>query len=312
MDNSILRYFGGTVYKALAAYDDSRGNLCEIRLRAGKAVGITTEKGYYFLNANGLALAMKSPSPQQMLTVTADDIRRTFEALCRFSVHSCQGQISRGFITVAGGHRAGICGTAVYSSDGRVENLKYISGINLRIAREIKGAADRLSDCVKRPTGVLICGEPCSGKTTVLRDLCRQAGDRFPVSLIDERGEIAAACGGVPNNDVGANTDVLSGFTKGDGIITAVRSMSPRLIVCDEIGSEEDIRALRLAALSGVKAAAAVHCGLPDELMRRENLRRLIAEGVFEYIVFVHQREIVKIYSGRELIEVCGKEQRNG
>ena len=70
--------------------------------------------------------------------------------------------------------------------------------------------------------------------------------------------------------------------------------------------------ALRLAALSGVKAAAAVHCGLPDELMLRENLRRLIAEGVFEYIVFVHQREIVKIYSGRELIEVCGKEQRNG
>ena len=119
MDNSILRYFGGMVYKALAAYDESMGKLCEIRLRAGKAVGITTEKGYCFLNANGLALAMKSPSPQQVLTVTADDIRRTFEALCRFSVHSCQGQISRGFITVAGGHRAGICGTAVYSPDGR-------------------------------------------------------------------------------------------------------------------------------------------------------------------------------------------------
>ena len=155
MDNSILRYFGGMVYKALAAYDESMGKLCEIRLRAGKAVGITTEKGYCFLNANGLALTMKSPSPQQVLTVTADDIRRTFEALCRFSVHSCQGQISRGFITVAGGHRAGICGTAVYSPDGRVENLKYISGINFRIAREIKGAADRLSDCVKRPTGAV-------------------------------------------------------------------------------------------------------------------------------------------------------------
>ena len=87
MDNSILRYFGGTVYRALAAYDESMGKLCEIRLRAGKAVGITTEKGYCFLNANGLALAMKSPSPQQVLTVTADDIRRTFYLPCNAKVY---------------------------------------------------------------------------------------------------------------------------------------------------------------------------------------------------------------------------------
>lgn len=307
MDNSILRYFSGMALKSLAAYDERSGKLWEIRLRSGRPLGITTEKGYAFLNSSGQAVS----SPEQGIIITPDDIRRTFEALCRFSVHSCQSQIAEGFITVSGGHRAGICGTAVCSAEGRVENLKYISGINFRIAREIIGAADKLADCAASPSGVLICGEPCSGKTTVLRDLCRMAGNRYPVSLIDERSEIAAVSGGIPNNDVGANTDVLNGFSKSEGIITAVRSMSPRLIVCDEIGSDDDIRALRLAALSGVKTAASVHCGTPRELMRRDMLRRLISEGIFEHIAFVRQREIVRIYSGRELIDSFGKERHN-
>lgn len=305
MENkSILKYFSAGVLKALSAYE---GSLWEIRLRAGGRLAVTTDKGCLYLNENGAA----SSDPGNGVSITSDDIRRTFEALCRYSVHSFQNRINQGFITVSGGHRAGICGTAVYSPDGKIENLKYISGINFRVTREVIGAADIITErCMRdRLCGVLIFGEPCSGKTTVLRDLCRQMGDRFPVSLIDERGELAAVSGGLSNNSVGANTDVFSGFSKKDGIITAIRAMSPRLIVCDEIGSEEDISALRLAGLSGVKAAATVHCGSVGELLRRTELSELIRDGIFEYAVHIRDREIKKIYSGKELFSVG---QRNG
>lgn len=150
MGNGILRYFGGTAQNALAAYDESGGRLCEVRLRAGRAMAITTEKGYAFLSSKGQAVTAAA----QAVTITAEDIRRTFEALCRFSVHSFKSQISRGFVTVSGGHRAGICGTAVYSPDGSIESMKYISGINLRIAREVKGVADKLAElCASRQAG---------------------------------------------------------------------------------------------------------------------------------------------------------------
>ncbi len=295
-DKSILRYFGAGLFKALSACDEE---LREIRMRAGGRLAVTVDKGYLYLSENGSL----SDEPSKGIKISAEDIRRTFEALCRYSVHSFQSSINSGFITVPGGHRAGICGTAVIMADGKTENIKYISGINFRIAREIIGAADIFTKQYmnKNPCGTLIFGEPCSGKTTVLRDLCRQAGDRYPVSLIDERGELAAASGGIPNNSVGANTDVFSGFSKRDGIITALRSMSPRLIVCDEIGSDEDIAALRLAGLSGVKAAATVHCGTPEELVKRCGLAKLFGDGVFEYAVYVHEREIKRIYNSREI-----------
>lgn len=292
---SILRYFSQAVSRALSG---TAAGINEIRLRTGQPLAVTLSDKTSFLTANGCLTEM----PERALKITADDIRHCFEAVCRYSVHSCQNQINNGFVTVSGGHRAGLCGTAVYSSDGRIENIKYINGINFRIAGEAIGAADEIMQRIMRDglKSIIVFGAPCSGKTTILRDLCRQVGDKYPVSLIDERFEIASVSGANVNNRVGANTDVFSGFTKPDGINTAVRVMSPRMIICDEIGSDEDISALKKARTSGVRIAASVHSGTVEELLTGK-VFSLIEEGMFEYAVYIRDRKISGIFTAQEL-----------
>ncbi|MDD6991074.1 MAG: hypothetical protein PUI48_04525 [Oscillospiraceae bacterium] len=296
--SNVLRYFSPRVSKALT---EVRGNINEIRLRSGAPLCVTLPDQYIYLTESGAY----TTSADKALRVTSEDIRHTFEAVCRYSVHSCQSQINTGFVTVSGGHRAGLCGTAVYSPSGKIENLKYINGINFRIAGEVFGAADEIAHSIMRSglKSVLIFGAPCSGKTTILRDLCRQVGDKYPVSLVDERFEIASVSGGNANNHVGANTDVFSGFFKTDGILTAIRVMSPRMIVCDEIGSDDDISALRQAWISGVKIAASMHSGSVRELTD-SSVYPLIACKAFDFAALIEDRHIKRIYKSEELIKL--------
>jgi stage III sporulation protein AA len=292
---NILRHFGGALRLSLEKIPDSDfERLQEIRLRvnrplsvfSGEFSGTVNPSGHIGFRDGGGAAA-----------VTANDIKYTFESVCQFSVHSFKKEISNGFVTVAGGHRAGFCGTAVIGGGGNgtaavgsgaafvgnfgseLETLKNISGINFRIARQIKGAADKLYANVYANTpytpSVLICGTPGSGKTTLLRDLSRQLGNRLKTSIIDERGELAAVWGGIPGNDTGAYSDVLDGYPKSFGIKTAVRVMSPQVIICDEIGDKTDIAAVGYAKNSGCAVAASIHAdsleavikkGIPDDL----------------------------------------------
>lgn len=296
--SNVLKYFSPRITKALT---EVKGNISEIRLRSGSPLSITLPNQYIYLTENGAY----TTSADKALKVTPEDIRHTFEAVCRYSVHSCQSRINNGFVTVAGGHRAGLCGTAVYSPSGKIENLKYINGINFRIAGEVFGAADEivLTTMGSGLKSVLIFGAPCSGKTTILRDLCRQVGDKYPVSLVDERFEIASVSGENANNHVGANTDVFSGYTKTDGILTAIRVMSPRMIICDEIGSDDDISALRQAWICGVKIAAAMHSGSVSELTG-SSVYPLIACKAFDCAVYIEDRHIKRIYKSDELIRL--------
>ena len=300
--SEVLRYFSPRVSKALSGI---RADVNEIRLRGGAPLSITLPDKYVYVTENGDL----TDSEAKGLKISMEDIRHCFEAVCRYSVHSCQNQINRGFVTVAGGHRAGLCGTAVYSPAGKIENVKYINGINFRIAGEVFGAADELLDKVMGNglKSILIFGAPCSGKTTILRDLCRRVGDRYPVSLVDERYEIASSSGGKANNHVGANTDVFSGYSKSDGICTAVRVMSPRMIICDEIGCEEDISALKRAWISGVKIAASMHGASVKELVMG-NAYPLIACGAFDYAALTEDRTIKRIICAEELVKIHDRE----
>ncbi len=290
-NREFLHYFSGTAGNAVSGLSDAQlDDITEIRFRVNRPAAVCT---YCLKSANCAASKILyitqngqlTYNPASAVTVTEQDVRRTFEAVCQYSVHSFQREITQGFITVKGGHRVGFCGTPVMHN-GTIENIKNINSINFRIARELTGCSEKLFEsCFSDgPCSLLIAGIPSSGKTTVLRDLTRLLGGRFKVSAIDERGELAALWNGVPQNDVGLNTDVFDGYGKAEGISAAVRVMSPQIIVCDEIGSGEDFSAIREAALSGVCTVAAAHAADMSDLLRKfpkENL------NIFDRIVFL-------------------------
>ena len=180
------------------------------------------------------------------------------------------------------------------SADGSVTTIRDVSSLNVRVAREVKGCAD---DIIKRLRlnnlgGLIIAGPPSSGKTTVLRDLIRRlSGFESPESLkvcaIDERGELAAMKNGVAQNDVGINTDVLTGYPKSCAMLTAVKTMSPQVIACDEVAAESELEAIAQGANSGIAFIVTVHASGFDELIRRRQVERLIDIGCFETVVML-------------------------
>ena len=281
-------YLSRRVYACVKETDTSfLENVCEIRLRAEKPLAFITYDGIFYINS---AQRVTSLAGEGLFTVTQNDIKESFSRICEYSVYSYAKDIQSGFITAGEGNRAGIYGTAVYEQ-GKITSVRSISGINLRIAREIRGCADELMNLTQKDglRSILICGAPSTGKTTLLRDFSRQVSDSMMknVAVIDERGEIAAVSKGIAGNSVGINTDVLDGYIKSDGILQAVRTLSPDLIVCDEIGGADDCAAVTSGINSGVKFAAAVHAGSEKELIRKKNVIKLIRNGAFDKIVFL-------------------------
>lgn len=256
----------------------------EIRLRINRPIAVTSFGENFFVTPGG---ALTSSSVLGIIC-TSDDISESFRAVCDYSVHSYQKEIALGYITTEGGNRVGICGTAVGTIQ-KIETVKHISGLNFRIAGQVKGCSDeicrRLYD--KGLTSVLVMGVPLSGKTTILRDICRILGKKHRISIIDERSEIAAAYHGVPQNDIGEFSDVFNGYDKKNGIETAIRVMSPELVVCDEIGGKSDCEAILASVNSGVRFLASVHGREIEEILKREHIKKLIDYGVFEYAVLL-------------------------
>ncbi|MEG0615730.1 MAG: ATPase, T2SS/T4P/T4SS family [Oscillospiraceae bacterium] len=256
-------------------------NIHEIRLRIGKPLCISSFGKVFFIGENGI-----TSLPQNAVIVTKYDLDFSFKAVCEYSIHSFARELSNGFITICGGHRVGICGTAV-AKIAEPETIKYITSLNFRVANEVFGAADEIMNKVFKNglKSTLIIGIPSSGKTTILRDLCRQIGNSHRLSIIDERGEIAAVHQGVPQNNIGFCTDVFDGYSKDFGISIAIRVMSPEIIAVDEIGGEADCISLENSANLGVKILATAHAENPAEAFNRKGVARLLKNGVFEKIV---------------------------
>ena len=214
------------------------------------------------------------------------------DRLTEGSLSTCFESINDGYITLSGGHRAGLCGTAVYEGDS-LTYIKDISSINLRIAKEVTDAADELFQAVGYSdplAGILIISPPGHGKTTLLRDFLRQLSEKrenLRIAVIDERGEIAATFQGENQNNLGIRCDVLNRYRKSDGIRSAIRSLSPNVIAVDEIGTAEDEDSLLYAYHAGVSVVATIHGDHKGHF--RKNIKKLTEKGVFSYEVFVEK-----------------------
>ncbi len=258
----------------------------ELRLRANRPLMIYTSDSGYCVAADGR-------TGLQGLNVTETDVEQTFSAITGKSPYAYEDEIRQGFLTLNSGIRAGLSGSAMLTN-GQLKTYKSVSGINFRIPREATGISIGLLPYITnqgRLVNTLIISSPKLGKTTIARDIARSAGSGIglepcKVSLIDERQELAASLYGYPLFDVGRETDVISGVLKADGVFMALRSLSPEVVITDEIGKSEDLDALKEVANSGVVMIATAHAPDLESLLRRMFFRQLFEARLFDaYVV---------------------------
>ena len=278
--DEILCYFNNEVKNAFLKLPTSYlYGLNEIRISSKGYVSFTVKNSNYFLKHNN-----------QKIRLSKNEIENIFSKVCSGCVHKYENQIRNGYITVPGGHRVGFCGTAVYEKD-ELLTVKNISSISFRISRQIKNAArEIIGNIISGETvcSALIVGEPCGGKTTILTDLARllsNSGKRCAV--IDERGEICSCYEGTPQKDIGELTCVFDGYTKGEGMMIALRTMSPQVIICDEVGNSSDADAMLEAMNAGVPVIATAHATNEDELLSRPQIEEIIDCGAIDKLIFL-------------------------
>ncbi|MBC5996041.1 stage III sporulation protein AA [Romboutsia ilealis] len=274
-------------------------NIEEIRLRSQKPLILNANNKDYFYNEkeNDLTLNMDNP-----YIVTREDIEQTFQIICKYSIHTFMDDITKGFITLRGGHRVGIVGKAIVEN-GQVKNIKHISSLNIRISREIIGCSDKILDHIissnNQVNNTLIISPPQCGKTTLVRDIVRNLSNGnkkygfrgVKVALIDERNEIGGSYLGVPQMDVGIRTDIIETCPKDIGILMLLRSMSPNIIVTDEIGNEREVRALYTALNGGVSLITTVHGDSIEDIQGRKELSRLLDKELFKKVIILSARK---------------------
>ncbi len=302
------KMLGGSLFGILEKVPlNMQAKITEIRLREGKPLCLMAGEKTYFINAQGESVS----TPESAFLLKREMLQEAFISVCGWAVHSHQKELTEGYIAIQGGHRAGIAATAVVQ-EGQVTAVRDITSLNLRVAREIRGAADPLiQKCFSGQTpGILIAGAPASGKTTILRDVARQLSSAScnyrKVCVVDESGEIGGAASGTPVNDLGITSDLLFGYPKGKGMQIALRYLSPQVLVCDEIFTKEEIQAVKAAANSGIAVVTSIHAGNRKELLRKPQMRSLLQAGAFAYLVFLEGAANPARISGIERIEkIC-------
>lgn len=253
------------ITRAGETYERFPERLSEIRARAGRMASLTID----------------GRNVQLPVVMTAEELAETVKVFCRGSVYAYSESLREGYLSLRDGCRVGVAGRAVLE-DGAVVGVSDVTSVSVRIARYIRGAADFTMSVWRRlegQSGILIYSPPGVGKTTMLRDLAVQlssgAGARR-VAVIDSRGEI-----GGEHLSRGCLADVLLGYPKGEGIEIATRTLSPEVLICDEIGSYADAESILSVQHCGVPIIATAHGAKLSELLRRSPVRVLCEYGVF-------------------------------
>jgi stage III sporulation protein AA len=279
--------------EALSLPAGDRARAEELRLRAGWPMTAVLPEG---------------ERPLGGPPVEGRELEQLVEIASRASLHTVLDQVRRGYLTFEGGHRIGLCGTAALR-EGEIHALRAISSADLRIARQVKGAAAPVLDGLcpgGRLADTLILAPPGLGKTTLLRDVIRSVSEGegctpLRVSLADERGEVAAMYSGRPQLEVGRRTDVAEGCPKAQGLMLLLRAMNPQVLAVDEITAPEDVGALIAAAGCGVTLLATAHGEGRAGLERRPLYRPLLDEGLFRFLVRIRREGERRIYTIEEL-----------
>lgn len=285
---ALKKYLPQAIFTALAAISQDIAPIIEeIRLRTMRPLMVyTCDRGYCVGADGGL-------SDSNGLFVSEDEVEQTFNALTGQSPYAYEDEIRQGFLTLGSGIRAGLAGSALMAG-GHLRTYKTVSGINFRIPREAKGIAAGLLPYVSKDgylQSMLIISPPRLGKTTLVRDIARCAGNGIGlkplrVTVVDERQELAASVYGRPLFDVGRETDVISGVFKHMGVFMALRSLSPDVIVTDEIGKNDDLEALREVANSGVVMVTTAHAPDFESLQNKLFFKKISEERMFDaYVV---------------------------
>lgn len=247
----------------------------EIRLRAGRAVALTVMGKSLFVSVSGGCCDYIS---RDLLIADADDLQECFLLLCRHSVYAHEAELKNGYIQMLHGHRAGVCG--VFGEKGE---LRDISSVNIRIARQVFGCADTIVRAYQG-SGMLIAGPPCSGKTTILRDMIRQLSNSgIRIATIDSRGELS----GSGQNDLGVNTDVLNIANKAVGVEIALRTLFPNIIAFDELGTAAELSGISESFYAGVQVITTAHAGSAHDLLSRSVTERLIKSGAIKQVALL-------------------------
>lgn len=310
-EESLLKMFPEEIRRLLVQIPDWFEQTQEIRFRTGGPLLIRYKGHEYFLHSDGSGLGNKM---EGAYLVSSKQIRETLEHMASYSLYAFEEEIRQGFLTLPGGHRVGIAGKTIVQ-DGEIKSMKFLSFLNIRLAHEVLGCADKVLPYLfddGKICNVMILSPPRCGKTTLLRDLVRQIsnGSRMAegmsVGLVDERSEIASCYQGAPQNDVGVRTDVLDACPKAHGMMMMIRTMSPQVVAVDEIGSRMDTEAVEYAMNCGCRVIATVHGNDMEEIRRKPVLDRMIREKWFERYLILDRAVSARVCDaqGKQIGEV--------
>lgn len=230
-------------------------------------------------------------------TIQPDDAFHLMNKISHFSIYALEEELKRGYITISGGHRIGLAGRVILE-DGKVKAIKDISSFNIRIAREKIGIANSLAPYLFSGEwqNTMIIGPPQTGKTTLLRDLGRllstgSTSTAVKVGIVDERSEIAGCVNGIPQLTFGHRIDVLDACPKAEGMMMMIRSMSPEVLIVDEIGRKEDAVAIMEAVHAGIKLMMTTHGNSLEEIKKRPILKEILSQDIFQRYIVLNRKK---------------------